>query len=142
MKDNTPGTMHLQIANARVIPPPTIRKRKQNDEMPRQPDPLAMEVLEKNGVPLKDIPDNKEPIIKKINGIEPGWSMLIENHDLYLLPKEQIEFIKDNLDYDKYLGLLRESFDKNWRNKTPELDRKKAGRAKNNDPIEDQDEDE
>lgn len=121
LKDNTPGTMHLQTANARVITPLTARKRAKNDEAPRQPDPLAQYVLEQNGVSMKDIPENKEPIVKKITNVGPDWSMFIQNKDLNLLSDEEFAFIKDNLDYDKYLDLFQNAFEESWRNEDPVL---------------------
>lgn len=119
MKDNTPGTLHLQAANARKITEDTIRKRKKNNERARQHDPYALSILADYGVSETEIPLNNEAVIKKINSIEEAWYMYIQNNDLYRMSEAEIAFIMKNIDYEKYLALLRNSYEKNWRNKVP-----------------------
>ena len=120
MKDGTPDTVHLHSANARVITAAQQQKRRKDNERAQQHDPLAVQVLAANGVTLSSIPSNKEAVVKKVTNIEDTWSMYICNKDLHFLSAEEISFILDNLDYDKYLGLLRDSFENNWRNHMPE----------------------
>lgn len=119
MKDNTPGTLHLQAAHARKITEDTIRKRKNNNERARQHDPYALSILADYGVSETEIPLNNEAVIKKINSIEEAWYMYIQNNDLYRMSEAEIAFIMENIDYEKYLALLRNSYEKNWRNKVP-----------------------
>ena len=46
--------------------------------------------------------------------------MLIQNKALENLTLDEIEFVRDNIDIEKYLGLLKDSFTKNWRNILPD----------------------
>ena len=119
MKDNTQGTLHLQAVNARKITENTIRKRKKNNERTRQHDPYALNILADYGVPEAEIPVENEAIVKKITNIEEAWYMYIQNEDLYRMSETEIAFIMKNIDYEKYLSLLRNSYEKNWRNNVP-----------------------
>ena len=119
MKDGTPDTVHLHSANARVITAAQQQKRRKDNERAQQHDPLAVQVLAANGVTLSSIPSNKEAVVKKVTNIEDTWYMYICNKDLHFLSDEEINFILTNLDYDKYLGILRDSFENNWRNHMP-----------------------
>ena len=107
MKDDTANTMHLQKAMARVITAATAKKRKKANEPPVQHGVTNIEV-------------GKEAAISKITLIEPNWSMLIQNKALENLTLDEIEFVRDNIDIEKYLGLLKDSFTKNWRNILPD----------------------
>lgn len=118
MKDDTANTMHLQKAMARVITAATAKKRKKANEPPVQHDPLARQILRVHGV--NNIEVGKEAAISKITLIEPTWSMLIQNKALENLTLDEIEFVRDNIDIEKYLGLLKDSFTKNWRNILPD----------------------
>lgn len=119
MKDNTPGTLHLQAVNARKITENTIRKRKKNNERTRQHDPYALNILDDYGVSEAEIPSENEAVIKKINNIEETWYMYVLNNDLYRMSDEEIAYIMENIDYEKYLSLLRNCYEKNWRNNVP-----------------------
>ena len=55
-----------------------------------------------------------------MTNIEPDWHIFIENKSLFTLPEDEIEFIKNNLDIEKYLDILQDTFEKNWMNKVPE----------------------
>ena len=116
MKDQTPNTKHLQSANVRVITDAVKTKRARLHETPVQHDPDAIYVLAKNGVGKTDIPIGKEAIIKKITRISPDWYMRICNQDLNTLTKEQQEEIIQNIDLEKYLQLLEETYENNWKN--------------------------
>lgn len=63
----------------------------------------------------------KEIAISKITGITPDMNILIENHDLYQLPPEQIEWILSELDLQAYLKLFESAYN-NWRNPTPDCE--------------------
>ena len=118
MKDDTPTTVHLYSATAKKITPAMIAKRSRMDERPQQHDPFALEILNAYGV--DKISNDKEATIKKITNIESSWYMLVENRSLYELTDSEIQWILDNLDYEKYLGLLESGFEDNWRNHIPE----------------------
>lgn len=119
MKDKTPNTMHLYAANAKKLTPATLAKRKRSNERLQQNDPTALEILSAHGVQRKDITDDKEAVIKKITNIDSDWYMLIENRNLSELTSDEVKFIIDNLDYDKYTETLCSSFENNWMNKLP-----------------------
>lgn len=116
MKDNTPNTLHIKSASARIITDATIKKRQRNNESMRQHDNMALFVLEQNGVPAKSIPTNKEAIIKKVTSVDESWSMRIENRSLFELNEEEANEIFQNLDMEKYLNLVKQSYENNWQN--------------------------
>lgn len=120
MKDKTPGTYHLQIASAKAITDATMAKRRKDGDRMQQHDPVAAAVLAVQGIKTSALPFNKEATVVKIPGTESEWYMLIENNDLHLMSQERINEILDSLDYDKYLSLLRKSFEDNWFNESPE----------------------
>lgn len=120
MKDNTPNCLLIQASRAKKITPATIQKRKKENLIPQIHDELALEVLAGNGISALDIPKTHEAAVQKVTNIEPTWHMFIENGSLFTLPDEEIQFIKDNLDIEKYLDLLQDMFEKNWMNKVPE----------------------
>lgn len=119
MKDGTPDTMHLHAANARVITAAQQKKRSKDNERAQQHDPVAVQVLSANGVTLSSLPSNKEAVVKKVTNIEDTWYMYVCNADLHYLSDDQMNFILNNLDYDKYLTLLRDGYENNWRNHMP-----------------------
>ena len=95
-------------------------------------EPLALSILHKNGV--ESIPAGREAATKKINSIGDSWFMFIENHALESMTEEQRQFIRDNIDMEKYLDLLEDCFEQNWRNILPE---KKAKNVTPASPLED-----
>lgn len=118
MKNNTPNTMHLKAACMRVITDATIKKRKKDGNVRLvQHDPQATQILTELNV-FDQYKDSgvRESAIKKVPKIEDDWHMLIENEDLFFLPANRKQEILDNLDIDKYVGLLADSFNNNWRN--------------------------
>lgn len=119
MKDGTPKTHHLYCAAARKITDATASKRRKKGDQAQQHDPTAMRILNANGLPPTQIPADKEAVVKKITGIEPTWYMLIMNRALCDLTEQEQDDILNNLDYEKYLGLLRAAYENNWRNTLP-----------------------
>lgn len=121
MKDGTPDCLFLQSANARKITPLMLQKRRQTPGQRDQVhDPMAIRVLSAHGVTVGDIPKDCDAVIKKVTNIEDNWYMLAQNKDLNYLSDQELDFIMRNLDYDKYLTLLRDGFEKNWRNHVPD----------------------
>ncbi len=119
MRDDTPDTVGIQVAVSRKITPATKKKRANNGERPQQHDPLALQVLNANGVAFGDIGPESEAGIKKLTNVETDWHMLICNEDLSLMDPAKQDFILSHLDYDKYLTLLRMAYENNWRNHVP-----------------------
>lgn len=122
MKDGTPGTLHLHAACAKKLTPAMINTRKRENLPMTDHDPVALQVLQGNGVGMRDIPSECEATIKKLSGVDEDWYMLVMNKDLSFLSDAEVRDIVDNLDYDKYLTLLRDAFTNSWKNKTPEDD--------------------
>ena len=119
MKDGTPNSYYLRYAEAKTIPKTNLTKRKQNGLRIQQHDPEALEMLEAQGINTMMIPSDREATITKLKLIEANWQMYICNKDLYMMSDEELQWILDNLDYDKYLELLKGIFEKNWFNEMP-----------------------
>ena len=96
--------------------------RKAADEKMKQNDPIASDILIGNGVDINDLPFDKEATILKLKGMDSDWNIKICNKDLHLLDSKEIDAIFENIDYDKYLTLLRDAFEKNWKNESPEIE--------------------
>lgn len=125
VKDNNSANVyHLKAAVAKQITDAMQKKRRLDNVRPQSHDPIASKILEINGVQVNSLPIDKEATIVKINGIEDTWDMCINNNDLHMMDKQNIDSLLDNLDYDKYLILLRDSFENNWRNMTSEWEQK------------------
>lgn len=117
MKDRTPGTVHLWSAVAKVISEATQAKRKRDGERYQMIERQALQVLQANGV--DPIPNDKDIVHVKVTGIENEWYVYIQNKDLHDLTQQEFAFILDNLDYEKYLELLKNCYEDNWRNHLP-----------------------
>jgi hypothetical protein len=127
VKDKTPDTVHLQKASAKAITPTTASKRKRLNEKRQQHNPIAVQILEANDVKVTSLPPDKEAAVSKITGVEENWYIKICNRDLHYMPQADIDKLFDEIDYDKYLILLRDSFENNWRNILPEDKNKTTG---------------
>ena len=135
MKENTPNTMHLFAAAARSITPQMRKKRAANNERPvAVPDPTALKVLKANGEPCNYL--DKDIVTKKIPKIESDWDILIENHDLHMLSQASRNFILSHLDLEKYLKLLADAYNDNWRNKVPGAETESAAEEDTDDTDE------
>lgn len=132
MRDNTPNTVHLAAAVVRKLTPAQLNTRKKNNERSQQNDPIALQVLNGNGVETKSIELGYEASIKKVKDVGVKWFMRVENRDLDYIPEDELNAIVENLDYGKYLYLLAKVFDggtmdengkksnsKGWRNCPP-----------------------
>ena len=129
VKDKTPGSCHMKIASAKAITDAQREKRSREGERPQQHNPIASTILTVNGVDVSTLPITKEAAISSVTGIDESWYMFVNNNDIYEMTQEEIDTILDGLDYDKYLTLLRDSFNSNWLNKTPELLERKEREA-------------
>lgn len=122
MKDGTPDTVHLHAATAKKLTPAQINTRTRANERLQQHDPVASYVLNACGENVGSLPATHEAAVKKISGIEEDWSMQILNRSLFELSDEEIDTLLNNLDIEKYLGLLRQCFEDNWMNESPDDD--------------------
>lgn len=120
VKQGTPGAVHLQNAAVRVITDATVKKRQRDNEKLQQHDPVALNILKAYGITAGDIPINKEATITKITGLDPEWDVIIQNKDLHYLSEEEMQFLENSIDMNKYLELLRTEFTNSWKNTTPE----------------------
>lgn len=125
VKDAGPDTLNLHAACGRKVTPVVKAKRIKAGDRICIHDPIAAQVLEQNGVNVTDIEDiggndNREAIVKKINGIEEDWNILIVNDDLTLYDESQIQSLLDRLDYDKYLELMQGTYERSWYNPRPD----------------------
>lgn len=136
VKDAAPDTMHLHAAVGRVITASVRQKRKRGNEPAQQHDPIAVSVLKANGITdiATELGSEREATIKKISGVDESWNTIVVNDDLMLYTEEQAQALLDRLDYDKYLQLLADSYNENWRNLSPEDEKlKKASHTKKKD---------
>lgn len=118
VKDNTPGSYHLKLAAASTITPAMQRSRQALNNELKNNNPIAVDVLNANGVSIEDLPSNKEAAVVKITNVEESWYMYICNQDLHFMTSKQIDQLFENLDYNKYLSLLESTFEHSWRNET------------------------
>lgn len=116
MKPNTVKTLNLSAAFAKTITDAQKNKRQKDGLRPITIDHIAMQVFNANKV---NIPTDKDIVVVKITNVEDDWDVYIQNKDLHAIDDIEFEFIKLNLNYDCYLSLLKDCFEKNWRNKLP-----------------------
>ena len=119
MNETMSRTIHLRAAAARAVTDAMNKTRRRQNEKLIQNDLTAIEVLNGNGIKISDIPAGKEACVKKITNVEPEWHMLVENHSLYELTDVETSEIMDNINYEGYLKLLHDCYEKNWRNIVP-----------------------
>jgi len=98
---------------------PAPHKRKRAGERSQIHDLIASTVLRINGVAIESLPSDKEASVKKITNVEDTWHMMIQNRALIDLSDNEVTHIIENLDLSKYLTLLHDGFEKNWRNVLP-----------------------
>lgn len=118
LNKNTHGTgiLHLQAAFAKAITDAQKKKRQKDRLRAIVKDPTALAVFRANGVTP---PTDKDSVVVKIANVEEDWNIYIQNKDLHSLHPVEFEFIKQNIDYHCYLSLLKNCFEKNWRNRLP-----------------------
>jgi hypothetical protein len=126
VKAGTPGAVNLRAAGAWAVNAASAIKRKRDGVNPVATDPVARQILRLQGL-ARDYPDavknnltmlpgDQDVAVRKINGIDPQWSVLIINDDLHCLAKDKLQEILDCLDLDIYTQMLAESFEGNWMN--------------------------
>lgn len=87
-------------------------------------------MLETNGVDTEEIKSNtsevRDIVSKKVTNIEPEWYVKLMNYDLHAASEKEFHELMDNLDYEKYLSKLKESYENSWRNHIPAAQNKAA----------------
>lgn len=106
----------LQNAACRAVTPAQKLTRQRENQIPIQHDPYAKAILEKFNIDETDIPCDKEAKITKVSGIDLDCHCYINNHSLLELTENDMQRLIDNLDMERYLTLLADSFNKNWAN--------------------------
>jgi hypothetical protein len=66
------------------------------------------------------VPFDQDVAVRRINGIDPSWSMLIVNDDLHTLSKEYVSELLGALDLEVYVKILADTFTGNWKNESHE----------------------
>lgn len=134
VKDGTPGAVSLHMAAAPKVSDAIMQKRKEKSAGPeattgtnRQINEVAKMILEAKGHCLSkleadrsnmtQIPAGRDVAVRKINGINPKWSMVINNEDLHALPEDQLRELLASLNLDIYVQMLDETFTNNWKNR-------------------------
>lgn len=116
VKDKTPYAVSLKYAISRAITPAIAARRKRDDERAVQHDPIALNILEQNGVKMDSISASREAAQKAVSGVGEDWKARIENRSLYDLDIRQINALFAYLDLERYLELLNSAFTNNWKN--------------------------
>ena len=107
--------------------PVSQAKRRANGLVGVRHDPIALRILRHHGWAeslneaqpssgLTVLPDDQDVVVRRINGIDPAWSMLIVNDDLRTLPEQRLEQLVAALELEVYTQMLAETFTKNWMN--------------------------
>lgn len=127
VKPGTPGAVNLRAAGAWAVTAASAIKRKRDGSSVVATDPVARQILRQQGLArdyadavrnnLTLLPENQDVAVRKINGLDPQWSVLIVNDDLHCLPEERLRGLLGSLDLGIYNQLLAESFEGNWMNR-------------------------
>ncbi|MFI9629246.1 hypothetical protein [Streptomyces sp. NPDC052042] len=127
VRDGTYGAVSLHNAGAWKVTPASQAKRRESGAAGVRRDPVALEILRHHGWArsraeasssdgLALLPDDQDVVIRRINAIDPSWSMVVVNDDLHELPERRIRQLVEALDLATYTQMLGETFTKNWRN--------------------------
>ena len=118
--DKDPNHVFLERATAQAILPATIQKRKRNNEITVQHNPLALRIMNKHG--YYDFEENTEANIVKITGVETTQPIRIYNGDLHILSDEEAKDIFKYIDVEAYIDLFETAYNNSWKNNVPEYD--------------------
>lgn len=142
VKPGTPGAVNLRAAGAWKITDATAAKRRRAPEAERAIDTVARNILFANGWALATaaarinkmslVPEDQDVVVRKINGIDPSWPMLVLNKDLHHLDPDHLRLLLSSLDLDIYLQMAAHSFETNWRNRDHAASRKTAALGETN----------
>lgn len=127
VREGTEGAMSLHNAGAWKVNPASQAKRRESGTSAVRRNRIARRILRHHGWVdtradamssdgLAQLPIDQDVEIRRINGIDPSWSMLVVNDDLSALPIAQVSRIIQSLNLEVYTRMLEETFTKNWRN--------------------------
>ena len=127
VREGTEDARSLLTAGAWKVTAASQAKRREDGRSRVRLDPIAREILRHHGwakslVEATDseglavLPDDQDVVIRRINSIDPTWSMVVVNDDLHELPATRIRQLIAALDLGIYTRMLEETFTKNWRN--------------------------
>ena len=138
-----PGAVSLRAAGAWMVNPASKLKRRRDNEAPTVTDPVALEILRTNGFARTRLeaaqekrtllPEDQDVAVRRITGVDPNWSIIIENRDLVCMDENELRELLGCLDLDVYLDMLASTFEKNWMNSsksataTPSEERAETG---------------
>lgn len=121
-----PGAVSLRAAGAWVVNPASKLKRRKDGLPPVHTDRVAMGILHANGYTRTHVdasqsgrqllPQDQDVAVRRISGIDPSWSILIENGDLLCMEEAALRDLLGCLDLDVYLDMLASTYEKNWMN--------------------------
>lgn len=127
VEHGTPGAKSLLAARARVVSADSKDRRRELGEAPVRREKEALAILRAHGWAadrlelgstdgLALIPEDRDVVAQRISGIDPSWSMVVRNDDLYALDAQVLEGLIASLDLGVYLAMLDATFSKNWKN--------------------------
>lgn len=120
-----PGAVSLRAAGTWVVSAASKLKRHRDNVSPVATETIAREILRANGFERDRpaavrhnrqlLPPDQDVATRRIPGIDPAWSVLVENRDLVCLPEAELKDLLGCLDLDVYVEMLAGSYDKNWK---------------------------
>ncbi|MDP9904730.1 hypothetical protein [Arthrobacter bambusae] len=126
VRAGTQDAVSLHNAGAWKVTPAVQAKRRGNAESPARGE-IAKSILAHHGwasdswtyaqnQKMRLIPEDQDVTTRRINGIDPSWSMVICNEDLHSMEASRLARLISSLDLDVYTQMLGETFTKNWMN--------------------------
>ena len=122
-----PGAVSLRSAGAWVVNAASKIKRAKDGSAPTATNPVALGILQENGFARTRVeaqqfnrqllPEDQDVAVRKITGIDPAWSVLVENSDLLCMDEAKLRDLLGCLDLDVYLEMLAGVYEKNWMNR-------------------------
>ena len=116
--ENDPNKVYMQIATARKLTPATINKRKNNNEILVQHEPLAQHIMTEHGYTQYE--ELTEASLKKIPDVDLEQPFRIYNGDLSVMSNEEVMSILKYIDVEAYITLIEKAYMKSWQNIVPE----------------------
>lgn len=120
-----PGAVSLRTASAHVVNAASRLKRRSEGRETVTTDAVALRILSANGFAREArsasaanktlLPPDQDVGVRKVPGIDPAWSVLIDNRDLLTLPEAELRSLLGCLDIDVYVQMLASAYDKNWK---------------------------
>lgn len=136
VRGGTPGAVSLHNAGAWKVTAESKALREANGLRSTRDDPVAIDILSSHGLVrglpaparnangeviearsgLVQLPIDQDVAVRKINGIDPDWSMLVLNDSLHLSNPDALRAVIKQLDLDVYVQMLDHTYSNNWRN--------------------------